>query len=250
MGKKKINYAFKDTFQTVVPKDCAKTGKITFEDFIELHGAFMADKAPEGLAQRTLEEHAINLNYFLNYVKNNVQSDLNCVAVDGQLFKTYLYFIRHEKEYSPFTVNIRLGTIKCYLKWLYENNHIEENINMKLKLVNTPMDTVRPLKDAEVKKLLKACDMEPYTGFRDYAAMVLILDCGIRSKELVQLKINFENSLPEISKTKDETFIRMWRLYLNACAASFNWGNINIHQILFTKDINNNLPWTREYMYN
>ena len=61
--------------------------------------------------------------------------------------------------------------------------------------------------------------------------------------------MNFENSLPEISKTKDETFIRMWRLYLNACAASFNCGDINIHQILFAKGINNNLPWTREYMY-
>jgi len=60
---------------------------------------------------------------------------------------------------------------------------------------------------------------------------------------------NFENSLSEISKTKDETFIRMWRLYLNACAASFNCGDINIHQILFTKGINNDLPWTRQYMY-
>ncbi|MBU3202351.1 cyclopropane-fatty-acyl-phospholipid synthase family protein [Clostridium estertheticum] len=60
---------------------------------------------------------------------------------------------------------------------------------------------------------------------------------------------NFEKALPEISKTKDETFIRMWRLYLNACAASFNCGNITIYQILFTKNANNNLPWTREYMY-
>ncbi len=60
---------------------------------------------------------------------------------------------------------------------------------------------------------------------------------------------NFENALPEISKTKDETFIRMWRLYLNACAASFNCGNIYIHQFLFTKGINNELPWTRAYIY-
>lgn len=60
---------------------------------------------------------------------------------------------------------------------------------------------------------------------------------------------NFEKSLPEISKLKDETFIRMWRLYLNACAASFNCGNIYIHQFLFTKGVNNELPWTREYMY-
>jgi cyclopropane-fatty-acyl-phospholipid synthase len=60
---------------------------------------------------------------------------------------------------------------------------------------------------------------------------------------------NFENALPEIRKTKDETFIRMWRLYLNACAASFNCGNINLHQFLFSKGVNNELHWTRDYMY-
>ncbi|HEX9025051.1 MAG TPA: cyclopropane-fatty-acyl-phospholipid synthase family protein [Clostridium sp.] len=61
---------------------------------------------------------------------------------------------------------------------------------------------------------------------------------------------NFENVLPELRKTKDETFLRMWRLYLNACAAFFYCGNIDLHQILFTKEINNDLPWTREYVYN
>jgi cyclopropane-fatty-acyl-phospholipid synthase len=60
---------------------------------------------------------------------------------------------------------------------------------------------------------------------------------------------NFENALPEIEKSKDETFIRMWRLYLNSCAASFNCGNINLHQILFAKGVNNDLPWTRDYLY-
>lgn len=60
---------------------------------------------------------------------------------------------------------------------------------------------------------------------------------------------NFENALPEIEKMKDETFIRMWRMYLNACAASFNCGNIDIHQFLFTKGITDDIPWTRDYMY-
>lgn len=60
---------------------------------------------------------------------------------------------------------------------------------------------------------------------------------------------NYENALSEIIKIKDETFIRMWRLYLNGCAASFNCGNIDVHQLLFTKGVNNELPLTREYMY-
>lgn len=61
--------------------------------------------------------------------------------------------------------------------------------------------------------------------------------------------INFEKALPEIEKIKDETFIRMWRLYLNSCAASFSAGNIDIHQFLFSKGLNNDLPWTRDYIY-
>ena len=68
-------------------------------------------------------------------------------------------------------------------------------------------------------------------------------------KTLEHWSKNFENALPEIRKTKDETFIRMWRLYLNACAASFSSGNISIHQFLFNKGVNNDLPWTRDYMY-
>lgn len=61
--------------------------------------------------------------------------------------------------------------------------------------------------------------------------------------------INFENSIDVISTMKDETFIRMWRLYLNACAASFHVGNIDIHQFVFVKGLGNELPWTRNYKY-
>ncbi len=60
---------------------------------------------------------------------------------------------------------------------------------------------------------------------------------------------NFEQALPLIRESKDETFIRMWRLYLNSAAASFHSGNIDLHQFLFSKGPNNHLPWTRDYIY-
>ena len=60
---------------------------------------------------------------------------------------------------------------------------------------------------------------------------------------------NYEAALPEIRKTKDEVFIRMWRLYLNSCAASFYSGNIDIHQFLFTKGICDDIPMCRDYLY-
>lgn len=60
---------------------------------------------------------------------------------------------------------------------------------------------------------------------------------------------NFENHLGEIEKMFDERFIRMWRMYLCACAASFNNGVIDLHQIQFIKGVNNSLPMTRSYQY-
>ncbi|KEH97385.1 SAM-dependent methyltransferase [Clostridium botulinum C/D str. BKT12695] len=69
------------------------------------------------------------------------------------------------------------------------------------------------------------------------------------SKTLECWSKNFENNLDKVRNMKDEKFIRMWRLYLNACAASFHYGVIDIHQFLFTKGLNNNLPMTREYLY-
>jgi len=60
---------------------------------------------------------------------------------------------------------------------------------------------------------------------------------------------NFENHLLEVREMFDERFIRMWRIYLCGCAASFNNGVIDLHQILLTKGVNNDLPMTRDYLY-
>lgn len=60
---------------------------------------------------------------------------------------------------------------------------------------------------------------------------------------------NFENQQDKIKEMEDETFIRMWRLYLNACAASFHYGVMDIHQFLVTKGLNNGIPMAREYLY-
>lgn len=60
---------------------------------------------------------------------------------------------------------------------------------------------------------------------------------------------NFDNNIDKIKAMFDDKFIRMWRMYLYSCAASFNNGVIDLHQILFVKGVNNNLPMTRSYMY-
>lgn len=64
---------------------------------------------------------------------------------------------------------------------------------------------------------------------------------------LLEWDKNFRAQLDKVRTMFDERFIRMWDLYLNGCAAGFYTGMMDLHQILVTKGINNQLPITRWY---
>lgn len=68
-------------------------------------------------------------------------------------------------------------------------------------------------------------------------------------KTLLLWRGNFNKNRKEITKMFNEEFTRMWELYLCSCAATFNNGIIDLHQLLITKGVNNELPMTRDYMY-
>ena len=61
---------------------------------------------------------------------------------------------------------------------------------------------------------------------------------------------NFHDVSESVISRYGERFYRMWDLYLQACAASFESGNIDVVQYLLTKGASStNLPMTRSYIY-
>lgn len=56
---------------------------------------------------------------------------------------------------------------------------------------------------------------------------------------------NFNAHRKEIEAARGEVFVRMWDLYLASCAAAFHQGVIDLHQILMSKGVNNDLPMLR-----
>ena len=65
------------------------------------------------------------------------------------------------------------------------------------------------------------------------------------NKTLLLWRENFINNKEKIIDMMGIEFTRMWELYLASCAASFNNGIVDVHQILISKGINNNLPMNR-----
>lgn len=67
------------------------------------------------------------------------------------------------------------------------------------------------------------------------------------SRTLLHWNQNFQEHRAEVVDMFDERFARMWELYLCSCAATFMDGIIDLHQVLLTNGVNNELPMTRWY---
>lgn len=59
----------------------------------------------------------------------------------------------------------------------------------------------------------------------------------------------YERAIDRVRTMFDETFVRMWRLYLTGSIAAFETGTLQLFQVLFTTKENNDIPLTREFMY-
>ena len=59
----------------------------------------------------------------------------------------------------------------------------------------------------------------------------------------------FNQHRDEITRMMDGEFVNAWTLYLAGSIASFNVGELQLFQLVFTHVENNNLPWTRAALY-
>jgi ferredoxin len=121
-----------------------KNKNISIEQFFKLHENFLADKRLEGISERTMHDHITHIYYLKTYVLNEKRSDMN-QYIDAEFFKSYIYYMMITKEYKPCTVNIRLTSLKCYLRWRFSNKFICENYSLIIKKVKRPEDEIKPL---------------------------------------------------------------------------------------------------------
>jgi len=59
----------------------------------------------------------------------------------------------------------------------------------------------------------------------------------------------FEHAVDEVRRMFDERFVRTWRMYLAGSIAAFRVGSLQLFQVVFARETDNDVPWTRAYMY-
>jgi integrase/recombinase XerD len=197
-GKRTVaNRSFIEEVKTQT--DQGKTLRGLFETFFRA-------KELEGLRTRTLKEHRTTFKYFLLFLEKKYPDIQYADEVTTEIIRDYVYYMSKEKRLwddhpkescqfktdkqglSPFTVNIRLRTLKCFFRFLNDEGYIELNPSARVKLMKTEEDTIQAFSKQQIMDLLNQPNQRTYAGFRDYVLMLLFLDTGIRCNEALGLK--------------------------------------------------------------
>ncbi|MGG1553295.1 tyrosine-type recombinase/integrase [Paenibacillus ferrarius] len=178
-------------------------------------------KKAEGLRERTLKDYSKHWGYFAKWL--NEHFEINEVAdISVDIIRNHVNYMKHDaKRYeghkfitgeqgiglTDTTINIRLRTLKAIFNQLERDHIIEVNPISNVKLFRTDQDLVNAFTPEQLKALLAQPNQKDYVGYRDYVAMILLLDTGMRANELISLKcedIDFQSRLISLSAQQNK----------------------------------------------
>lgn len=69
------------------------------------------------------------------------------------------------------------------------------------------------------------------------------------AKTLEHWLARYEANVDTIKQMFDDNFVRAWRLYLAGSISSFTAAHLQLFQVVFTRELNNAIPWSRAHIY-
>ena len=178
-----------------VPKTHKRTGFYPLQNAAE---AFLTDCRIRKLSPNTIEFYREKLARFTAYAKSQKVNDLD--QADTDLLRRFFLWLE-ENGHNPGGRHAWFRTLRAFFRWM--ENELE-GYTSPLRKLKPPKVDVPPIEGAsmdEVQVLLDACG-NSFTGLRDKAIILVLLDTGIRAGELLAL------DWPDIDLTAGKVIIR------------------------------------------
>ena len=180
----------------------------------------------KGQSQRTIQEYYLDLRMFLRFmvlVKNEMPydtplEDIPIRQVDLKFIKTititdifdFLSYLANDRNDGIGTAarSRKLSAIKSFYKYLtVRTKQLDENPVKDVEYPKIRKSLPKYLTLEESKRLLSSVDGP--NAKRDYAILMLFLNCGIRRSELVGLNLNdvYEDRIRVVGKGNKERIV-------------------------------------------
>ena len=163
--------------------------------------AFLIDRKAGGVALGTLRFYRQKIKLFSNYC------DALTVKQIGQItpsfLRQYLLYLE-DSGHNPGGRHAAFRLLRAFFLW-YEDEVEPEgwsNPIRKVKAPKVPMEPLEPVSFETVAQMVKACPHNTFTGDRDAAILLCLLDTGARASEFLSV------NLDDINQARGDILIR------------------------------------------
>lgn len=141
---------------------------------------FLLVKESQHTGEEAMKDYRSCLSRFLQHSRNSLD--------EAQLENDVLNFFAAIPDTSPARYNKPFQNINALLNWLVEQGHINKNPIKVHKLRKRRDDgNIKPASVESLQCFLSSLDQSTYIGLRGYVICMVMLDTGLRTKELLSL---------------------------------------------------------------
>ncbi|MFC2028572.1 tyrosine-type recombinase/integrase [Chloroflexota bacterium] len=150
--------------------------------------AFIIDRKSMGITNGTLYFYKTKFKLFLDYCKEFSINDITQITPTD--IRRYLLFLE-DTGHNPGGRHCAYRVIRTFLYW-YEDEVLPEgwiNPIRKVKAPIVPIEPIEPVSIETIQELIKVCKKNSFTGDRDIAIILCLLDTGARANEFLNMDI-------------------------------------------------------------
>jgi len=149
--------------------------------------AFLIDRKAQGLSKGTIYFYQTKLKLFTDYCETQIVK--NITEITSPILREYLLFLE-VRGHNPGGIHACYRALKTFLLWWEDEIEPEgwKNPIRKVKAPKIPIMQLQPVKMETIQAMLLTCE-KAFTGKRDKALMLCLLDTGIRAAELCALNL-------------------------------------------------------------
>lgn len=152
-------------------------------------GDFLLDREVQHVSPRTLEWHRRALDKFHSYCNAagiNITRD-----VDAHLLRSYLKHLGQQGHNAGGISNL-YRSAKAFLRWCADEYSLNELHNAlgRVKSPTVSDEPLDPISLQDFRSMLAQCTPRTFTGERDRAILLMLLDTGIRHQEITDLLVS------------------------------------------------------------
>jgi len=151
-----------------------------------LAAAFLLDRKAQNLTKKTLEFYRLNLQTFITWLDTQAVKTITDLSPD--VLRGF-FLAMTERGHNAGGVRALYRTVRVFLRW-YAAEFEPEGWRDPLRKVKPPKVDVEPLEPVpleHIRAMLDTCERGKFTGERDRAILLFLLDSGVRAGELLAL---------------------------------------------------------------